>query len=525
MLKRYIAPWTLLLCFFSLPWLNTAEAKTLNLVEAQIIIQKKRARLQKAYDTSSSANQKKRRQIADKLLRQARLLISKSRYGEAKEVLEEAIAFYPANTNLHYYYGVSLYHLKRLSYALVVFSLLEEEAVDLSAIYYYQGMIYLKKRKKDLARKKFNYAIDEGGALYSSTASLYLGLMAMEKNKYSEAQKHFQFVLDTSHNNPKLDEQAEYYIERVQEEQWAFEQGQKHWSYGFTLGAGYDENVLNVAANNVATDLEAFRLFYGASGSYRFFYEPKSSLEAKLSVFDVYSVDKDFEGTADIQSADPLQITLSLPYTRQVDSLGKGARFVVTPSYQSLFMQDGSGSSSRDRVFDSYALSLSLQRSESARWLSTYQLDLGQDVSHIATADAEDDQSALRYNLLYSGTLLLGKDFKRSIFFDLFYGLTDAKGANNSFERWLLSAGYSYPLNSHWSNYIRGECFQMDFSDSSPLRKDDSYTIGVGFQRSAQRTSNFSVELSYTDNQSNVEFFDFNKMALIAMWTFNSEYF
>lgn len=500
------------------------QAKVSNFVDAQLMVQQVRERLQQRHNQIPEDQKAKQVQSAQKVSENGAQALQKKNYALARKHFKKAIVLDPFVDNYYYYYAISLYRLKRYHSALVVFKQLEESFPSIVNLYFYQALVYYELNRLGLAVKKFEYTEDEGDPDFSPTASMYLGLISYKAKDYPVAKKKFQKVLDTS-KDPAMDRQAEAYIEEITRIEALAEEKKKKWAYTFNAGLMYDENVLNLAANNLATDLEAYRLLAGASLTRRLVYTPKSSWAARLSVSDIFSIDKDFESTATIQQADPLQLTYAMPYTRQLRLAGKNGLLSLTPGYQLLFMQDGSGSEDRDIVFASGLLTASLDIAQTKSWFSKYQIDISHDDSRIDVTNQEDDQTALKYSLLYTGTVLLGGASESSVFFDLLYAMNDADGDNNIYNQLLFAVGGSRQLSSKWLGYLRAEYFAMEFDKSSTDRSDESLTLALGAQWLWSKRSTMSMDLQYTDNQSNVETFDYDKIAFTVSWSFDSGFF
>ncbi len=469
----------------------------------------------------SKLDPKSQRDLAGK----ARLYYKKGReifqtgnYLEAKRYFEKAISLDASVDQYYHEYAIVLFKTINYRRSLALLANLDGAEVSQVEVDYYSGLNLFKMNQTDYALKKFKTTQDSEDATLSPLAAMYAGITYAQLERYTEAKESFQHILDTS-KDPDLDNKAEAYIESIERYEGFLAESKKKWAYSLFAGTSYDENVLNVAANNVSTGVEAYRFLYGGSLSYRAFYSQKMSWVPVLSASDIYSFDSDFQSDATIQGTDPLQWDLSSPLRFYFSKFA----LTLTPGYQQLFMS--LGESSRSLTFSSAFLRSMISLPMSAKWYTDFKLDFSNDTSHITVTTPADDQSANKITLGLTNTYLMNEKGSKTLFSDLYYVLNTADGDNNTYNKSLLNIGYSHPLNDRWILYSKLEYFHQDFLDSSTERVDDNTSASLGGYYAWSEKSTLALSLVYMDNSSSVSFFSYDKFAVTAIWSFNSGFF
>ncbi|MBY0384190.1 tetratricopeptide repeat protein [bacterium] len=451
-----------------------------------------------------------------------RELFKNSDFSNAQRYFAKAISLDASVDQYYHEWAITLYKNNNYRRSLAILANLDGGDVNSVEVDYYSGLNLFKMRQMDYALKKFKQTQDAEDTTLSPLAAMYAGISHMQMENYAQAKEDFQFILDKS-NDPALDNKAESYIESIEQYENFQREAAKKWSYSLFVGSSYDENVLNVAANNVSTGVEAYRLLYGGSLSYKAYYAPTFSWIPILSASDIYSFNKNFESDATIQGTDPLQWDLSSPLRYYFTALNHNFTLVFTPGYQQLYMS--LGKNTRGLTFSSAFLRSQLSTSHMDNLYTDYKLDFSNDTSHIVPISSADDQSAQKITLGLSNTYLLNKKGSQTVFSDLFYVMNSADGDNNTYKKSLLNIGYSHPLNDSWVLFSKVEYFHQDFSDSSTGRVDDNISGTLGANYSWSQKSTLSFSLLYMDNSSSVSYFSYDKFALTTTWSFNSSFF
>jgi tetratricopeptide (TPR) repeat protein len=476
-------------------------------------------RKQQKIDARSFSVMKKK---ASLYYQKGRELFAAGNYALCQKYFAKAISLDASVDQYFHEYAIALFKNGNHRRSLALLGNLEGLNVSQVEVQYYSALNFFRLKQYEFAIPRFEETQSFEDPVLSPLAAMYLGITHSELKQYPQAKQSFQTVLDTS-NDPALDNRAESYIEGIDRYLSFLEESKKKWAYSVFLGTSYDENVLNVAANNISTGVEAYRFLFGGSIFYRALYKEKHSLTPTLSVSDIYSFDKDFQSEATIQGTDPLQIDLSIPYRYFFATKNHQWTLSLTPGYQHLYMS--LGQSTRDLIFTSAYLRTALSTSHIQNLYTDYKLDYSNDVSNIEVTSPVDDLSAQKISICLSNSYFLDQTGTRSIFSDIYYIMNTALGDNNTYDKTFINLGYSHPLSEKWISYIKADYFQQDFKDSTTGREDKNISATLGANYIYSSKSTISLSLLYMDNVSSVDYFSYDKFAFTITWGFNSSYF
>ncbi len=467
---------------------------------------------------TKAENQKKARLYYEK----GREIFKSSDFINTQKYFAKAISLDASVDQYYHEYAITLYKNGNYRRSIAILANLDGGDVSEVELQYYSGLNYFKMKQMDYALKKFKTIQEMGDPTLSPLAAMYTGLSYSQLEQFSEAKTSFQTVLDTS-QDAELDRQAEAYIESIERYESFLKEAEKKWSYSLFAGTSYDENVLNVAANNISTGVEAYRLLYGGTLSYKVLYLQNKSLIPTLSVSDIYSFNKDFESDATIQGTDPLQIDFSAPFKYSFQWLSNNFTVSLTPGYFNLYMS--LGNSSRELTFSSAYLFSQLSTSHFNNLYTDYKLNYSSDTSHLTVITPADEQSAQKVTVGLTNTYMLDRRGTQTIFNDLYYVMNSADGDNNIYVKTLANLGYSQPLSDSWILFGKLEYFLQDFTDSSTAREDKNISAVLGAYYSLSEKNTLSLSLLYMDNTSSVSYFSYDKIAVTTTWSFNSSFF
>jgi tetratricopeptide (TPR) repeat protein len=487
-------------------------------LQDQINEQSKRNLLLQKQSKLDARSQKELAGKARLYYQKGREIFKNGNYAEAQRYFEKAILLDASVDQYYHEFAITLFKKNNYRRSLAILANLDGADVNQVEVDYYSGLNLFKMNQTDYALKKFKTTQDAEDPALSPLAAMYAGITYAQLEKYKEAKDSFQLILDTS-KDPDLDNKAESYIESIERYENALQEAKKKWAYSLFAGTSYDENVLNVAANNVSTGVEAYRLLYGGSLSYKALYSQKMSWIPVLSASDIYSFSKDFESDATIQGTDPLQWDFSAPVRFYLSKF----TLSLTPGYQQLYMS--LGQPSRGLTFSSAFLRSMISISHFEKLYTDYKLDFSSDTSHITVTRPADNQSANKITLGLTNTYLMNDKGSKTLFSDLYYVTNMADGDNNTYNKALLNIGYSQPLSDLWILYTKLEYFRQDFLDSDSSRLDNNISASVGGYYTWSEKSTLALSLMYMDNSSSETFFSYDKFAITAVWSFNSGFF
>lgn len=436
----------------------------------------------------------------------------------AQRYFEKAIYLNPFNSDFNYELAVCAYRNGDHLRSLVLLDLLSGSNIDSDEITYYEALNNMKLNDVDVAIKTFGYVIDSNNSSLSPSAAMYQGLLYKQKNQLEEAKNSFQYVLDKT-NDANLDKKAEQQIEDILSLQKFEEDAKKKFSYSLYSGVLYDSNVLNITQNNSALDLEAYRVLYGGSFEYRAIHKQKHTWTPRLLASDIYSFDKSLQSNSTVQSVDPLQFEVALPYSYNFLLLNTSSTIIISPAYSQIYMNlDQSG---RKRVYSTTSLGSQLTTSFKETWVNSLRFDYSNDIFHPETA-AIDDQSANKYNFTIGNTKFFDSKGTKSLNLDLSYMRNDAEGDNAFYNRLLVTVGGTFPIHTHWISYGKMDYLKQDFNKNEASRLDNIYILTAGGIYNINSKFNLNIYGQYQENQSNVAFFDFNKFSIMTMISYTS---
>jgi len=482
-------------------------------------VEKRQALLKKQGDLSPETqdqNQKKAARIAAR----AKELFASGSFKKTAIYLNRSIELDASLDEVYYRYGVTLYKLNLFAKSVAILNMLEGTDVNQTELNYYQALCNYKLHNDQPALMKFKHVEEADDEVLSPLAAMYAGLMEKSSQHFDDAKKHFDYVLEKS-KDPAMDKRADSQIDDMLHQQQILDRAKQKWSYSVYAGTAYDSDVLNSAAVNAVLNDAAYRVLYGGAVSYKALYTQRDSLVPQLWATDMYSVDKDFKASSVVQSADPFQSELSLPYKH----IFNAGTLTLIPSYQTLVMSLNGGN--RDLVYDAIALATIYTISYADDWITNWRFDVDKERFYIKNIVAADDQSALKYSLLFSQTNLLNDEGNETLTMDLLYSYDNTEGDNFRNSKFLVGFGGNFPMShsGHLAGYARGDYFLQNFPSNSAGRKDSGFIVTLGGGYTFTEKTTLGLNLQYYDNNSSASLYDYHKYVLTAIYSFNSGFF
>jgi len=492
------------------------EATQLSLEETQA---KKRLALIEQQQKMSDEAKKKKKEEAAELVKKADTLYKSRKYPEAEKLYSQATDLDPTEDSYLYRYGVSLYKVGNYNRSLATLSLADVDPDQAIEKDYYIALNNLKLKNYDKALKKLIEVREEKSPEFSPIASYFAGNIEMQQQKYSDARKSMEFVLDNS-KDPKLDKSAEAMLEQIDRLESFYESKKEKYRFSAFGGLLYDTNVLNTAENNAATDTKAWRFQYGASALAILSRSMTSDFGAKLSYSDYYSMDSKFQKNADIQSADTMEVGVTLPYHLDFKSGKRDLNLEVIPGYKMTYLPNASGS--RELAIKSTDLSTSLSSPVKQDLYLSGRLDLGSDQSQLSTSVGDDDLSATRYGFTLTPTQMLDLKGDRTLTGELSYLFNNAAGKNNRYQKIGLAATVAFPTIYKGTATLRGEYALQDYKDAAVPRKDTNIGLTAGYSKDLNKQWNMLLSAQATTANSDVETYKYNKFLVMSLFTYTT---
>jgi hypothetical protein len=352
------------------------------------------------------------------------------------------------------------------------------------------------------------------------SAAFYSGVIRYQNEDYDAAKANFEYVLDHS-QDPRMDKQAENYIEQIANVMYFKKEAAKKFILTLNGGLVYDSNILLLSSStstNLPTGLDGYRWAYGGSLEYRAVYTQTNELSALVTLSDMYSEDKNFQPSSTFQETDPFYISAALPYRYKGQAFGKGYQMGLTPSFETIHMNvDGTGS--RETIVESQVLRNDHTFVMNENWFSTYMIELRHDQSYINPATPADDLTENRITLTTLQTRFIDSKKTQAVIGTLAVSQNNAEGDNQTYFRYDLGASYYAPAwwNMTWTAGLL--YYNAYYNKSTAGRKDNDYSLTLGLNKSL--TDKLSVNLTgnYTDNNSSDDNFQYNKFTITAGFT------
>lgn len=493
---------------------RTQEQVQLSLEEQQA---RKRAEQLAQQERLSSAEKARKKSQAAELVSKADALYQQQNFEAAADQYEKAVELDPENDSYFYRFGVSLYKTNEFNKSLATLSMADvgdEQAVEKD---YYIALNHLKLKDYDKALKKLNDVKEENDPNISPTASFFAGTIEYQQQKFPEARKSMEYVLDNS-NDTQMDRAAEDMLEQIDRMENFYASKNEKYRFTFFAGPVYDQNVLNVATNNVATDVQAYRLNYGASALGVWYRSPTSDLGTQLSVSDYYSTDTKFQGNATLQTADPLEFAFTVPFHQEFVTKDRSYNWELTPAIKSIYMSPSGGT--RSEIIRSTGISTSLAAPLSRDLYLAGKLDFFADQSFLEGVAADDDQSGKKYSVTITPTKLLDLKGEKSISGDVGYLINQAEGKNYRYNRMAFGVTYGFPGLWKSNSTLRAEYAMQNYGEATTTRNDTTTSVTAGLNKDLTKKWNLNATLMYTIGSSEVDLYKYNKIMAMGIFTY-----
>ena len=438
-------------------------------------------------------------------------------FKDAASNFEKSIQLDPENMSIYNQYGLALLKADEPKKGLVylIWSKTKEPQERVFNI----GTAHQQLKQYGPASEYFAEAKSGPNAKFASLAGFFQGMMKFEQKQLDEAKAEFEFVMDNS-TDPKLDAQAESYIEKiVRAQQSGGAAANKTFAFNLLAAAQYDSNILftpdNVLDQGTALDAGGARLMVNTSLKGKLVRKAPHELSAAVSAFYLYSLDEQF------RRADPFLASISLPYTHTGKMFEKNHRLQVTPGFESIYM-DVNTDDSRENILGSIFIDVTSTTSMRDNWVSVYQLKLRSDDSKIAVADPRQESSAVKAQVFTQQSLVLDKATAKSVNGRFGVTVNSADGEDNNYMRLDLSFGYSRKIKWQeliWSNTLAG--YNTDYSDRVDGRKDTNLGLSTTFIKPMSKGMMVLVTIGYNKNISNLDVNDYSKWTAMTALNFD----
>ncbi|HEY8270857.1 MAG TPA: tetratricopeptide repeat protein [Pseudobdellovibrionaceae bacterium] len=492
------------------------ETTQMNIEEAQA--KKRMALLEQQQKMSEEAKQKKKKEAAESA-KKADAFYASQKYSQAEKLYATASELDPEAEAYFYRYGVSLYKVGNYNKSLAVLSMADVSGDNSVEKDYYVALNHMKLKDYDKARKEFVEIREENSPELSPMASFYAGNIEYQQQKFPEARKSMEYVIDNS-KEPSLDKSAEDMLEQIDRMESFYESKKEKYRFKIYSGLIYDTNILNVAENNVSTDVKAWRLSYGASVLGMIHRTMTSDFGAELAVADYYSMNSTLNNDGTVQAADALEMDLNLPYHQEIKLNKNQMSLEVIPSYKNIYMATAGGS--RALAIKTTALSTTLSAPIKSDLFLATKLDLSSDQSLVATSVGDDDLSGPKYGLTFTPSKLLDLKGEKILSGELSYLKTQSNGINNRSAKTGLAISYGFPGVSKGTSSLRLDYTSQAYAEATTPRTDTNMILTGSYTKDFNKRWNMLLSLQYTSALSGVESYNYNKFLVTSLFTYTT---
>lgn len=363
------------------------------------------------------------------------------------------------------------------------------------AIYYLLGLNYYRINNYDLAEKYLSEVTRMNNIQEISLAYYYLGLSQYYKAEYEKAVTSFELSIDTS-KDPEHDRRAERLIEKCVQLQNQLEADKLKYTMGFTAGYLYDSNALNILPQEEVVVGHVFN----ASGfiAYKVHQDQTSVIEPMLYVADSRTLNYQFEAEPDIQAADATTLLASVPY-KTITADGYRS---TTSVNLGLYMLPAD-SEVRELSITLFYLKQNLGSKLTPDFDLDGQLIVGRDQSQLSFTDAEDNQTAVKYDL--SGALKYSMRRMQSVTGELGFILNDADGNNASYYKMYTNLSYEFPTFKNTTSTFKGSYGYTNYNLSEIVREEKFAALTYAISKDLTDRSTLNVHLGISRNDSTIE--------------------
>ncbi|MES2802121.1 MAG: tetratricopeptide repeat protein [Bdellovibrionota bacterium] len=401
------------------------------------------------------------------------------------------------------------YKKEQFESSIAVLKKLKVDPNLMPGMYYLLGLNYYRIENYDLAEKYLSEVTRMNSIQEMSLAYYYLGLSQYYKGEYEKAVNSFELSIDAS-KDPEQDRRAERLIEKCIQIQNQLEVDKLKCTMGFTVGYGYDSNALNVAPQQ---DVLVGHIL-NASGfmAYKMYQDQTSIVEPMLYVADNRTHNHKLESTPEIQAADATTILASLPYKTMSDGYRSS-----TSGNIGLYMLP-SDSEVREMSIVLLYFKQTLGGKLSADMDLDAQLIIGRDQSQLTFTDAEDNQTAIKYDI--SGALKYSLRRMQSITGELGFILNDADGDNASYYKAYTNLVYERPTFKNTYSSFKITYGLTNYNLSELARRDNFVSGNYAISKDLSGRTTINGFLGISRNDSTIEDYTYSDSSIGVQYVY-----
>ena len=441
--------------------------------------------------------------------------IKTSNFKESMENFFKASDLAPDKEDIYEQYGVSLFRYKKFNQSIVVLNISKPTAKRIPEKNFYLGMNFFQLKDYPMAIEYFDKVMQSGDKSFAPTAAFYKGSALIELKKFDESKAAFQFVLDNS-TDPEMDKRAEKFIEYALDRKALEEKRSNSFFIDGVFGLIYDSNIVLAAdqarSQGTVTDEEGWRLLVQAAPRYRPYYSQSDEISVALSLTTMKSFSTSFGNNDTAETADPLLLGLTVPWTHRATLANKGYFFDLAPGYETIIMDlDGTGNAT---ITNSIKLGFNNTLVVSKDWIAKADLNLSSNDSNILGDETSADSFAA--GMKFSSIFILNKDLERYLIPEFGYRFNNAQASTYAFNRIDLAVTY---ISSIFGSMMWNNRLAFYLANYESTRTDNNYTFSSGVSTRISSHWNWGLMGSYIINDSTTN--NYNKYNIVTTFSFS----
>lgn len=341
---------------------------------------------------------------------------------------------------------------------------------------------------------------------------LVLGRSQAALGFYESALVSLELASDLS-SNPVLDQNIDNEIELTIRKQQVFENNKLKNKIAFSLGLGYDSNVLNINSNSYPDiDLKAISAIYGFTFSRKAVTTVDTAIIPEFNFQDNYSLNSSLKTEATVQSNDSLIWSLTVPYIQYRKIVNSNDYVKYQLIYQNIYLP--SGSTKRSLAYVSAGFSNEYLLNFSNYFVLLPSVGIYSDSSHSVVSDSANDTTATRLQFKFLNLFNISDKGNQRASFRIEYTNNNARGDNTFYNRFVAGGGYNFDWISNILVNTELRYQMTNYSKTAESRKDNLTGIDLELTKQLDRLTRLGAVGSYQTTQSTSDTYKFNDAAI-----------
>jgi hypothetical protein len=514
--------------------LTLDEQKALGRSRAQVLRQEqleRQSRIERlsAFRALPQTKRKVQMDQGKKLAAEGMKAFSADQVTVAASKFEQSRNLDPGSAEYDFQYGAALYRMEKYVQSLAILKMVDPAKVPTNELRFYLGLNYYQIQDLLRSKENFQQILDSNDKALGPSSAFYIGLIDLKLKNTDAAKKQFEYVMEYSSDERLIERSKEYlqYADRIA----AFEREKaKKWTWSGALGAMYDSNVLLTSDSSrdqgLASDAEALRSLVQLQASYRPHFTEKTEWRTELGFLNLKSVTPALESDDQLERTDPTIITFRAPYSITGKWGERSTKWQLSPGYEHIMMDlDGTGTTG---ILNSALMDLSTTVVMRDNWVSSYHLNLRYDDSSVPVTDPSNNSDAFKAEIKYSNIYFTNPAKGRILLPEVGYVYNAAEGDAQVYYRINLSLAYIFPwiFKANWS--LQSSYYVATYpdgnTDSNGLtssRSEQNGLLGVGFSKPLGKNWSWMLHTSFTKNNASDPNYTYTKFNVLTSFGFS----